>query len=479
MRTGKRAAGLSLACAVAASFACTAATPTQLTVLVDVEDGLDVNEVRLVIERGSTTDLQRVQGPDPVPIGAATRFPLEWAIVHEGGDRRVTVTVTGTRDDDAPVVARAHREFEPGETRLQKVCLRRACVGNEQDINCVPEASPWDGTRPDDVCGSAPQPDGGIPPAGDASADALIEAAVADAGLDARVDPQPDARSPDAEPPVQPPSVGGCPIFPPDNEWNQDVSKNTVHPLSAAYVASMNTRTTLGLGFGPSGTLAQPWITVPQNQARVAMSFTAANESDPGPYPFPVNAPVGPSFAQVIVIQLGTCKLFEGLYCMVTGASWSCFSGAIFDLSTNALRPKGWTSADGAGLPIFPGLVRLAEVEAGAINHAVRFTAMRSQAAYIRPARHKASNSNDTNLPPMGLRMRLRADFDVTGYAGAARVILIALQKHGMLLAQHGADWSISGEANPGWSRHAADLASLSTVPAAAFEAVYTHPIER
>ncbi len=181
----------------------------------------------------------------------------------------------------------------------------------------------------------------------------------------------------------------------------------------------------------------------------------------------------------MLVVQQGSCRIYELYRAFRNTATggWNADSGAVFDMSSNALRPAGWTSADAAGLPILPGLVRYDEVTAGAITHALRFTVSRTQRGYISPARHFASSSTDPNLPPMGLRLRLRADFDTSGYTGQARVVLEALKKYGMIVADNGSDWFISGATDSRWND--TDLDQLKRVPGAAFEVVDTGPIQR
>jgi hypothetical protein len=203
----------------------------------------------------------------------------------------------------------------------------------------------------------------------------------------------------------------------------------------------------------------------------------AASDSDPGPYPVPLNAPVEPGDRHVLTVQNGTCKLYELFDAHRRGAGWDAGSGAIFDLNSNALRPDGWTSADAAGLPIFAGLVRYDEVQAGHIDHALRFTVARSQNGFIHPATHTASSSTNPNLPPMGLRLRLRASYDISRFTGASRVILEALRKYGMLVADQGSDWYISGSTDSRWNDE--DLNQLKSVPGSAFEVVHTGPILR
>jgi hypothetical protein len=265
-------------------------------------------------------------------------------------------------------------------------------------------------------------------------------------------------------------SIAGCPVFPADNPWNQDISRAPVDPRSDAYIASMSGGSKfLHPDFG--SIYGIPWTSVAGSQPRVPMSFDYPDESDPGPYPFPPDAPLEDgSDAHVLVIDRDACKLYETFDSHRSGAGWHCGSGAIFDLRTGALRPDGWTSADAAGLPIFPGLVRRDEVLAGEIRHAVRFTAQRTQRAYAHPATHQASDSRDPNRPPMGLRLRLKASFDLSRFHGNALVILRGLETYGMFLADNGSDWFITGEANRQWDDD--DLEQLKTVPGSAFEAV-------
>jgi hypothetical protein len=217
-------------------------------------------------------------------------------------------------------------------------------------------------------------------------------------------------------------------------------------------------------------------VIVPSNQATVPVSFDYADESDAGPYPIPMNPPIeAGSDRHLLVVRQGECRLYELFAAQLTPSGWHAGSGAIFDLRSNALRRDGWTSADAAGLPILPGLARLDEVRAGAINHALRFTISRTQRAYIHPATHLASSIADPNVAPMGLRLRLRADFDLSRFRGEALVILTALKRYGMFVADNGADWFITGATDPGWDDD--DLNQLKTVPGNMFEAVDTGPV--
>lgn len=282
-------------------------------------------------------------------------------------------------------------------------------------------------------------------------------------------------------------TIGGCPIFPVDNAWNtriDDTSAFPVHPSSATYIASMSPATHLHPDWGDWSTdhYGIPWQTVNSAQATVPMAFLYADQSDPGPYPFPATALVeGGSGSggdmHVLVLDTGTCTLYETWDSTYAGPGWSCGSGAKFDLTSDGLRPDGWTSADAAGLPILPGLVRLSEVEEGAIHHAMRFTVANSQQAYIHPATH-AAGSRDAALPPMGLRVRLKASVDLSAFSGPARVILTAMKEYGLILADNGSNWYVSGESNDAWGPVLdAVIGALSQVHGSDFEAVDTGPI--
>lgn len=275
-------------------------------------------------------------------------------------------------------------------------------------------------------------------------------------------------------------SLGGRRPFPNDNPWNSDVSALPVDGNSATLIASCGVRN-LHPDFGtvydgaPNGI---PYVIVRAGQPRVPVTFDYADESDPGPYPIPPSAPIegGSSSTgdrHVIVVDVDAWKLYElyDAHPLNGGSSWHAGSGAVFDLGSNALRPAGWTSADAAGLPIFPGLVRYDEVvEQHAINHALRFTCPRTRKAYVSPARHYASSDTSSALPPMGMRVRLKAGFDTTGFAPNIRVILRAMMRYGMLVADNGSGWFVSGAPDPRWDD--AELATLSRIPSSAFEVV-------
>lgn len=251
-------------------------------------------------------------------------------------------------------------------------------------------------------------------------------------------------------------------VFPADNAWNRDVSGDPVDPNSANLIASCGATNALHPDFGttydgvPWGI---PYVTVRSSQPRVNVTFDYADESDPGPYPIPRDAPIEGGAASggdrhVLVIDVDAWKLYElfDAHPANGGASWTAGSGAVFDLGTGALRPDGWTSADAAGLPIFPGLVRYDEVAEGAITHAIRFTCPRTRQAYVPPARHYASSSTDVNLPPMGMRVRLKAGVDISGFPADVQVILRAFKKYGMLLADNGSGFYVTGAPDPRWN---------------------------
>lgn len=289
----------------------------------------------------------------------------------------------------------------------------------------------------------------------------------------------PDSPGPERGPGA---SLGGARLFPADNAWNRDVSDAPVDPRSDALIASIGLDEPLHPDFGtvwqgaPNGI---PYVVVGGDQPRVPVEFVRfPDESDPGPYPVPPDAPIegGPDAdgdRHVLVLDRDDWMLYELFDARPVdgGSRWRAGSGAVFDLRSNALRPAGWTSADAAGLPILPGLVRYDEVvERGEIRHALRFTASTTRRAYVHPARHWASDHADPDLPPMGMRVRLRAEYDITGFPPAVRVILRALKRYGMLLADNGGNWFVSGAPDPRWNDD--ELATLRRVRGRDFEVV-------
>jgi hypothetical protein len=279
---------------------------------------------------------------------------------------------------------------------------------------------------------------------------------------------------------VASPSIAGCAIFPDNNIWNVPVSGLPVDPRSQSYIttigASKGLHADFGSGLWDGGPIGIPYTTVSGSQTKVGVVFEYADESDPGPYPIPPNAPIeGGSQStgdrHVLVVDTDNCILYE-LYSAYPQANgtWQAGSGAIFNLSSNTLRPSTWTSADAAGLSILPGLVRYDEVASGEIKHAVRFTAPQTRNAFIWPARHLASSLTGQQYPPMGQRFRLKADFDISGFSRDTRVILTALKKYGMILADNGSSWYISGSPDPRWDNDI--LHELGSVKGSAFEAV-------
>jgi hypothetical protein len=269
--------------------------------------------------------------------------------------------------------------------------------------------------------------------------------------------------------------------FPDDNPWNTPVDTDPVDPNSAVLINTIGPDRNLHPDFGANyngGPFGIPYMVVPGSQSRVPMSFYYADESDAGPYPFPQNAPIegganSTGDRHVLIIDRDGHKLYETFDSSPQngGAKWNCGSGATFDMTSNAVRPAGWTSADAAGLPIFPGLVRYDEVVLrGEIRHALRFTVSRTRRAYIYPARHFASSTTDPSLPPMGMRVRLKASYDINGYPPSAQIILRALKKYGMIVADNGSDWFLSGAPDARWSD--TELNTLKTVHGRDFEVV-------
>lgn len=277
-------------------------------------------------------------------------------------------------------------------------------------------------------------------------------------------------------------NLNGFIPFPSDSLWNKDISTVPVDTNSSAIISFIGGSTPVHPDFGAGqfggGTIGIPYIVVDSTQANVPVNFTAyGDESDPGPMPIPASAPIegypnpGSGDRHVLVLDNANCFLYE-LYSSYpgSGGSWNADSAAIWDLTSNEIRPYGWTSADAAGLPIFPGLVRYDEVAAGKINHAIRFTLQHSRAAFVLPATHWAANSSNVNAAPMGMRIRLKASFNVSGFSTTNQVILNAMKKYGLIMADNGSSMYISGAPDDRWDND--DLHALSNLHASDFEVV-------
>ena len=278
-----------------------------------------------------------------------------------------------------------------------------------------------------------------------------------------------------------PPGAATCRVFPADNAWNRRVDTLPVLPGSAATIAAIGPTKTMHADFGSGlwdgGPIGIPITIVTKAQRKSTVRFDYADESDRGPYPIPPGVKIegGPAAdgdRHALILDRDACRLYELFALRHAGNGWTAGSGAIWDLRSNRLRPAGWTSADAAGLPITPGLARYDEVAKGRIDHALRFTVSRTKRAYIAPARHYASSLTDPALPSMGSRLRLKRDFDITGFPRQARVVLQALKEYGMIVADNGSDWYVSGAPDPRWSND--DLHTLGRVPGSAFEVVDT-----
>ncbi len=285
------------------------------------------------------------------------------------------------------------------------------------------------------------------------------------------------------------PVVGGCTVFTGADDWNKDISGEAVDATWTQHIHNIVGSKKIHPDYGGQGQYGIPINVVPASQAKVSISFNKSpNESDAGPYPFP-----GPNSAiieggtptncsgdcHMIVVQQGVCMLYEGWACHYGSSGWVCGSGAKWDLTKLSYkqRPMGWTSADAAGLPILPGLLRWSEVKAGEVKHAIRFTMHCSMDKYVKPATHFAGNNGcGADSPPMGLRVRLKASFDISSFPAPSQVILKAMKKYGMILADNGSDFYFQGDADPAWPDNA--ISPLKTVPASAFEVVTVPPLQ-
>jgi hypothetical protein len=269
------------------------------------------------------------------------------------------------------------------------------------------------------------------------------------------------------------PSAPACPVFPAGNVWNQDVSALPVASDSDTLIAKIGLDTGLHPDFGSYRGYGIPYNTVPGTQRKLTVRFDYSSQSDHVGYPIPTRPRIeAGSDHHMLIVDRGSCKLYEMWNVRHTGRGWRAGSGAVWKMTSNALRPEGWTSADAAGLPILPGLVRYPEVAAGVIDHALRFTVPQTRDAHIYPARHDAGSGSSASLPPMGLRVRLKSSFDLSQLSPQARVVAVALQHYGMILADNGSPWYVSGVSNKRFNDD--DLRALNRITGRDLEVVDT-----
>jgi len=282
------------------------------------------------------------------------------------------------------------------------------------------------------------------------------------------------------------PQAPACLVFPATSPWNQRVDKLPVAPGSPTIVAAIgdddNMHADFGSGLWEGGPIGIPITVVSGTQAKSRVTFEYADESDKGPYPIPATVTIeggrgSDGDRHALIVDRDRCKLYELFALYPASGGWRAGSGAIYDLRSNKLRPAGWTSADAAGLPILPGLARYEDVAKGRIDHALRFTVQETRRAYVWPARHFASDKTDPSLPPMGMRFRLKKSYPIAGFPRQARIVLQALKEYGMILADNGSNWFISGAPHPKWSND--QLHTLHRVPGSAFEVVDASKLRR
>lgn len=279
--------------------------------------------------------------------------------------------------------------------------------------------------------------------------------------------------APTAAAAVRVPGAPACRVFPAGNVWNRRVDGLPVRTDSEVLKASIGLDRYVHPDFGSYSGYGIPWNVVSRSTPRRTVTFRWPSQSDRVKYPIPSKVKrEGGSDRHILLVDKSTCRLYELFDARKVDGRWRAGSGAVWSLDSNRLRPSGWTSADAAGLPILPGLVRHDEVKAGAILHALRFTAPRTRTAYVYPARHQAGESSSSTLPPMGLRVRLKASVDIAGYPRQARVILTALKRYGMILADNGSPWYVTGAPHPDWDDDA--LRSLHRIHGSDFEVVDT-----
>jgi hypothetical protein len=289
-----------------------------------------------------------------------------------------------------------------------------------------------------------------------------------------------------AGPAARLPQAAACPVFPASSPWNRRVDRLPVAPSSAAVVAAIgaddHVHADFGSGLWQGGPIGIPITVVGSGQPKTHVAFEYADESDRGPYPIPRSVAIEGGRASdgdrhALIVDRDRCMLYELFALYPTAAGWRAGSGAVFDLRSNRLRPAGWTSADAAGLPILPGLARYEEVARGRIDHALRFTVEETRRAYVWPARHFASDRTDPSLPPMGLRLRLKRSYPIGGFPRQARIVLQALKEYGLIVADNGSNWYLSGAPHPKWSNE--QLHALHRVPGSAFEVVDASSLRR
>lgn len=276
-----------------------------------------------------------------------------------------------------------------------------------------------------------------------------------------------------------------CPVFPADNYWHADVSRLPVDKYSAQWLSHMSPTRKLHADFGPAfGEQPVPYgipVTIVNGGPYVKVGFEYADESDPGPYPLSTSTKIEGGWnasgdRHAIVVDASTCTLYETFDTLLTPHGWTAGSGAIWSLRSDALRPAGWTSADAAGLAILPGLLTYDEVVRGVVDHAIRFTTNVTDTSYLWPARHSAGSVTNPAYPPMGARFRLKASFSLAGFSRDAQVVLTAMKKYGLVLADNGSPWYFQGTSDTRWT--AALVSEFGKVPASAFEAVDSAPLQ-
>jgi hypothetical protein len=278
------------------------------------------------------------------------------------------------------------------------------------------------------------------------------------------------------------PGATSCPVTPANSYWHANVSGLPVSSHSAAYISTSGKTSKLHADFGSGnfdgGPIGIPYTTVPGTQPKVKVTFDISDESDKGPYPIPANAPIegganSTGDRHVLVVDQDACKLYEMWDATPqSGGAWTAGSGAVFDLNSNAMRPSGWTSADAAGLPILPGLVRYEEVAAGYVGHAIRITLPTTQKSFVWPARHQAGSTTSASAPPMGTWLRLKSSIDPNTFDPAVRPIIVALQHFGAVVADNGSAFYISGVPDSRWDND--KLHTLGSITGSDFEVVDT-----